>query len=94
MSDKLELSDKLGAAVVEGVGVMNYTEALLHGRSETLSYADMQEFQDFTANYFTATFDGELVLFRKADGAALKNKNHPYVFIPDGTSVSDYADKM
>lgn len=94
-NDNLILSDKLGAAVILGDGVLDYATATLHGRSDTLTYADMQEFQDFTANYFTMDVDGDLVLIRKETGQILRlTSEDPYSFESDGTSVADLADKM
>lgn len=94
-NDSLILSDKLGAAVVLGDGVLDYATATLHGRSDTLTYEDMQEFQDFTANYFTMDVDGDLILLRKDTGQVLRlTPEDQYTFEPDGTTVADLADKM
>lgn len=93
MNEKIELSNKLGRAVVLGEGVTTYANALLHGHSSDLTYGDMQEFQDFTTSYFVHTAQGELVLLRKEDGVALRlTSEDPYTFEPDGTTVADYAD--
>lgn len=95
MKEKVELSEKLGNAVVFSVGQLTYAKAMLYGSSQTLTYADIQEFQDFTTAYFVLEVDGELVLFRKSDGVAFRNsKDEPFVFTPDGTSVSDYAEQL
>lgn len=48
----LILSGKLGEAVVSGEGVEEYAKALMSGKSESLSYQDMQDFQDFTSEFF------------------------------------------
>lgn len=48
----LVLSGKLGEAVVSGEGVEEYARALFSGKSENLSYQDMQDFQDFTSEFF------------------------------------------
>ena len=75
----LVLSGKLGEAVVSGVGVEEYAKALMSGKSENLTYQDMQDFQDFTSEFFVlgkfpSRKDGleeyeALVLLRKSDKA-------------------------
>lgn len=95
MKEKVELSEKLGKALVFEEGLFNYAQAMLYGSSRILTYADIQEFQDFTTAYFVHEVEGDLVLLRKSDGVAFRNsEDEPFVFTPDGTSVSDYADKM
>lgn len=72
----LILSGKLGEAVVSGEGLEEYAKALFSGRSENLSYQDMQDFQDFTSEFFVlgkhpGRSEGEfwLILLRKTDQA-------------------------
>lgn len=95
MKEKVELSEKLGKALVFEEGQLAYAQAMLYGSSQTLTYADIQEFQDFTTAYFVHEVDGDLVLLRKSDGVAFRNsEEEPFVFTPDGTSVSDYAEQL
>lgn len=75
----LVLSGKLGEAVISGEGVEEYAKALMSGKSENLTYRDMQDFQDFTSEFFVlgkfpSRKDGleeyeALVLLRKSDKA-------------------------
>ena len=75
----LVLSGKLGEAVVSGEGLEEYAKALMSGKSENLTYQDMQDFQDFTSEFFVlgqfpSRKDGleeyeALVLLRKSDKA-------------------------
>lgn len=75
----LVLSGKLGEAVISGEGVEEYAKALMSGKSERLSYQDMQDFQDFTSEFFVlgkfpSRKDGleeyeAFVLLRKSDQA-------------------------
>lgn len=75
----LVLSAKLGEAVISGEGVEEYARALFSGKSESLTYQDMQDFQDFTREFFVlgkapSRKEGleeyeAFVLLRKADQA-------------------------
>lgn len=75
----LVLSGKLGEAVVSGEGVEEYAKAMMSGKSENLSYQDMQDFQDFTSEFFVLglqpsreDWEGKMEAFtvlRKADRA-------------------------
>lgn len=75
----LVLYGKLGEAVVSGEGLDEYAKALMSGKSENLTYQDMQDFQDFTSEFFVlgkfpSRKDGleeyeAFVLLRKSDQA-------------------------
>lgn len=75
----LILRGKLGEAVISGEGVEGYAKALMSGKSENLTYQDMQDFQDFTSEFFVlgkfpSRKDGleeyeAFVLLRKSDQA-------------------------
>ena len=95
MKEKVELSEKLGKALVFDEGQLAYAQAILYGNSKNLSYADIQEFQDFTSAYFVHEDGDETVLLRRSDGVGFRNsEEEPFVFTPDGTTVSDYADQL
>lgn len=78
----LVLRGKLGEAVISGEGVEEYAKALFSGKSENLSYQDMQDFQDFTSEFFVlGKFPSRgthpnLILLRKEDQAPFGVEDH------------------